>query len=63
MARKPSRIFRGGFFIALSPSPANLKPMKRSAGILLYRGSLAALELLLVHSGGPFWASKDSGAW
>ncbi len=38
-------------------------PMKRSAGILLYRGSLAALELLLVHPGGPFWANKDAGAW
>jgi predicted NUDIX family NTP pyrophosphohydrolase len=38
-------------------------PMKRSAGILLYRGSLDALELLLVHPGGPFWAHKDAGAW
>jgi predicted NUDIX family NTP pyrophosphohydrolase len=37
--------------------------MKRSAGILLYRGSLAALELLLVHPGGPFWANKGAGAW
>ncbi len=37
--------------------------MKRSAGILLYRGSAPALELLLVHPGGPFWAKKDKGAW
>ena len=36
---------------------------KRSAGILMYRRSGAALELLLVHPGGPFWASKDLGAW
>ena len=36
---------------------------KRSAGILLYRGKGAGLELLLVHSGGPFWAKKDLGAW
>jgi predicted NUDIX family NTP pyrophosphohydrolase len=36
---------------------------KRSAGILLYRGHGAALELLLVHPGGPFWAKKDQGAW
>ena len=35
----------------------------RSAGILLYRGLLTALELLLVHPGGPLWASKDDGAW
>lgn len=36
---------------------------KRSAGILLYRGSPPRLELLLVHPGGPFWARKDLGAW
>jgi predicted NUDIX family NTP pyrophosphohydrolase len=36
---------------------------KRSAGILLYRGSGPALEILLVHPGGPFWAKKDTGAW
>ena len=36
---------------------------KRSAGILLYRGAGPALELLLVHPGGPFWAKKDDGAW
>jgi predicted NUDIX family NTP pyrophosphohydrolase len=36
---------------------------KLSAGILMYRGRGAALELLLVHPGGPFWAKKDQGAW
>ena len=36
---------------------------KRSAGILLYRGTAAELRLLLVHPGGPFWAKKDQGAW
>jgi len=36
---------------------------KRSAGILMYRGSPQRLELLLVHPGGPFWAKKDKGAW
>ncbi len=36
---------------------------RRSAGILLYRRSGGALELLLVHPGGPFWARKDEGAW
>ena len=36
---------------------------KLSAGILMYRGQGAALELLLVHPGGPFWAKKDRGAW
>lgn len=36
---------------------------KRSAGILLFRGTAAALEVLLVHPGGPYWARKDRGAW
>ena len=34
-----------------------------SAGILLYRRAPAGLEVLLVHPGGPYWASKDAGAW
>jgi predicted NUDIX family NTP pyrophosphohydrolase len=36
---------------------------KLSAGILLYRRRASALEVLLVHPGGPFWAKKDEGAW
>jgi len=36
---------------------------KRSAGILMYRGAGPALDMLLVHPGGPFWAKKDLGAW
>lgn len=35
---------------------------KESAGVLLFRDR-AALELLLVHPGGPYWAKKDLGAW
>ena len=34
-----------------------------SAGILMYRRRGAAVEFLLVHPGGPFWRSKDLGAW
>jgi predicted NUDIX family NTP pyrophosphohydrolase len=34
-----------------------------SAGILLYRPAGDAVEVLLVHPGGPFWAKKDAGAW
>jgi predicted NUDIX family NTP pyrophosphohydrolase len=37
--------------------------MKESAGILLYRRANGRLEVLLVHPGGPFWRSKDAGAW
>jgi predicted NUDIX family NTP pyrophosphohydrolase len=33
-----------------------------SAGLLLFRRR-GALEVLLVHPGGPFWAKKDEGAW
>ena len=36
---------------------------KTSAGILLYRYKEGALQVLLVHPGGPFWAAKDLGAW
>ncbi|MEU8827939.1 NUDIX domain-containing protein [Streptomyces sp. NPDC048636] len=36
---------------------------KRSAGILLFRGAGPALEVLLGHMGGPFWAAKDERAW
>src|SRR3984893_15484660 len=35
---------------------------KQSAGILLFRSS-HELQILLVHSGGPFWAKKDEGSW
>jgi predicted NUDIX family NTP pyrophosphohydrolase len=35
----------------------------RSAGILLYRRVGGQLEVLLVHPGGPVWASRDAGAW
>jgi predicted NUDIX family NTP pyrophosphohydrolase len=34
-----------------------------SAGILLYRLRDNAVEVLLAHPGGPFWAGKDLGAW
>jgi predicted NUDIX family NTP pyrophosphohydrolase len=37
---------------------------KHSAGILLFRRSESgAVEFLLVHPGGPFWAKRDLGAW
>jgi predicted NUDIX family NTP pyrophosphohydrolase len=36
---------------------------KRSAGLLLFRRRSAAIEVFLVHPGGPFWAKKDLGAW
>jgi predicted NUDIX family NTP pyrophosphohydrolase len=36
---------------------------KRSAGLLMYRGSGQCLSVLLVHPGGPFWAKRDLGAW
>ncbi|MEJ2677582.1 MAG: NUDIX domain-containing protein [Gemmatimonadota bacterium] len=36
---------------------------RTSAGVLLYRVRDGALQVLLVHPGGPFWAKKDLGAW
>jgi predicted NUDIX family NTP pyrophosphohydrolase len=35
----------------------------QSAGILMYRERRARREVLLIHMGGPIWASKDEGAW
>ena len=34
-----------------------------SAGILMYRRAGDVIEILLVHPGGPFWRSRDLGAW
>ena len=36
---------------------------KLSAGLLLYRVDNGAVEVLIGHPGGPFWAKKDDGAW
>ena len=29
----------------------------------MYRRAEGAIEVILVHPGGPFWAKKDKGAW
>jgi predicted NUDIX family NTP pyrophosphohydrolase len=34
-----------------------------SAGILLFRRGGNGLEVLLIKPGGPYWRSKDAGAW
>jgi predicted NUDIX family NTP pyrophosphohydrolase len=37
---------------------------KESAGLLLFRRAAhGALEVLLGHPGGPYWAGRDDGAW
>ena len=35
----------------------------RSAGLLLHRRGADGLEVLIAHMGGPFWATRDEGAW
>jgi predicted NUDIX family NTP pyrophosphohydrolase len=37
--------------------------MKVSAGILLFRQTTSGVQVLLVHPGGPFFKSRDDGAW
>jgi predicted NUDIX family NTP pyrophosphohydrolase len=37
--------------------------VKKSAGLLMYRRRHGALEVFLVHPGGPFWKKKDAGSW
>jgi predicted NUDIX family NTP pyrophosphohydrolase len=39
------------------------KAKKQSAGLLMFRRAGEAVEVFLVHPGGPFWAKKDDGAW
>ena len=36
---------------------------RHSAGILAYRRRGQALEVFLVHPGGPYWTRRDAGAW
>ena len=36
---------------------------RTSAGILLFRRRDGALQVLLVHPGGPAWRNRDEGAW
>jgi predicted NUDIX family NTP pyrophosphohydrolase len=36
---------------------------RRSAGLLVHRKRGEAVEVLLVHPGGPMWAKRDLGAW
>jgi predicted NUDIX family NTP pyrophosphohydrolase len=36
---------------------------KTSAGILLYKKVQGALQVFLVHPGGPYFARKDEGVW
>ena len=36
---------------------------RTSAGVLLYRVRPGGVEVLVGHMGGPFWATKDDGAW
>jgi len=36
---------------------------RESAGLVCYRRRDGAIEVLLVHPGGPLWARKDDGAW
>ena len=44
-------------------SPGRSARGRKSAGLLLFRGVGEELEVLLVHPGGPFWATRDLGAW
>lgn len=38
-------------------------PRPVSAGLLVFRRLGETIEFLLVHPGGPFWRTRDDGAW
>ena len=40
-----------------------MSPNPKSAGLLMFRFRKGAVEVLLVHPGGPFWVHKDLGFW
>lgn len=42
--------------------PQSNRP-KTSAGLLMFRRRQGAVEVLLVHPGGPFFTKKDDGHW
>jgi predicted NUDIX family NTP pyrophosphohydrolase len=44
-------------------SPGRNARGRKSAGLLLFRHVGSDLEVLLVHPGGPFWATRDVGSW
>lgn len=46
-----------------APAPAKTSAKLESAGLLLFRRSGNAFNILLGHPGGPFWERKDEGAW
>jgi predicted NUDIX family NTP pyrophosphohydrolase len=56
-ARGAGNVRRGGEKMSPMATTAS------SAGLLLYRERDGALQVLLGHMGGPFWARKDAGAW
>ena len=43
--------------------PVRGSPKLQSAGLLLFRRREGSVQVLLGHPGGPFWRSKDQGAW
>ena len=36
---------------------------KESAGLLMFRRRDGVIEVLLAHPGGPYWSTRDEGAW
>lgn len=45
------------------PESSKSSRSRVSAGLLMFRWKRGALEVLLVHPGGPFFANKDERAW
>jgi predicted NUDIX family NTP pyrophosphohydrolase len=39
------------------------RTLSASAGLLMFRQRAGALEVFLVHPGGPYFRNKDEGAW
>ncbi len=48
---------------ASSPHVLMAKRTNVSAGLLLFRRPNGELEVFLAYPGGPFWKTRDLGAW
>ncbi|CCG04336.1 conserved protein of unknown function [Blastococcus saxobsidens DD2] len=49
--------------VARAAATLSRMPPVHSSGVLLFRRPGGRVEVLLGHMGGPFWATKDDGAW
>lgn len=61
-ARRRAQAGESWWAVSSAPAPRSRRRLP-SSGLLLHRRRGDALQVLLVHPGGPVWARRDAGAW